>query len=234
MRIARNLDVGSAPTRDVNSGPGTGLRTPVAQHPHLDGEALSILRGGSEVVSLDEHRSAISEQALNSRAASLLTACGISAFNELRCENPDWTPTFERRTFNRLDLCNANLRGAKFHYVTFEGVNLFAARLDGAHFEGCAINNLSAASADLRGAHFANTNFFNCTFSLSDLSGARFEGVRLSGTMNFAEADLRGVQGLEPAQLTHAVLHQVKLDPPMAEAVMRSLWATWQDALRTA
>ncbi|MGO9318372.1 MAG: pentapeptide repeat-containing protein [Terracidiphilus sp.] len=138
--------------------------------------------------------------------------------------------------WQRLDLRDCDLRGAKFQLAHMEKTRFDRAHVEGAIFYGAQVEEAIFYAADVKGADFyrANTRrtrFYDAhleesSFLLADVEGAYFDGAHMEGA-NFdgahvEEANFAGAIGLTVEQFKHALgWEQAKFD----EAFRRELVA---------
>ena len=108
---------------------------------------------------------------------------GASALDEWRHENPA----------ERLDLANADLRGAIFAGWNLHRVNFDGANLEGANFDGADLSQGSFRRAKLANASFVRANLFRTPMNDADLRNADFTTAVLYRT-NFSGCDLTGAK----------------------------------------
>ena len=140
---------------------------------------------------------------------------GITAWNEWRMNSP---------AAERIDLHDANLRGADLHAANLRDANLRGADLHDANLRWADLStaNLHAAKlhkADLSGVNLTKANLNRVDFIFANLSGANahkadFHGAELLGAnlvvANLSGAKLNGV-GLELTDLRGADLRDADL-----------------------
>jgi TIR domain/Pentapeptide repeats (8 copies) len=136
-----------------------------------------------------------------------------------------WRVTiFDRETFIRLDLteadlCGVNLGAADLCRVNLTGANLTGANLAGANLSGANLTGAKPHAADLRGVNFAGANLTGANLAGTDLRVANLTGANLTGAdlsraeigwTTFGDVDLSVVDGLET--LHHAGPSTIGID----------------------
>lgn len=111
---------------------------------------------------------------------------------------------------NRIDLCDADLRGADLY-----SADLTCARLARADLAGASLYGGALAGADLQGANLKDCDLYRADLRQADLRGAKFAGANLERA-SLADADLRGAtydaatrfpQGFSPSE------HGLEVEP---------------------
>ncbi len=160
--------------------------------------------------------------------------------------------TFEKETFSRVHLQEADLTGCRFVDCVFEGANLSVARVAGAVFQGttfrdckmsgidwsrvsrvtsgvferCLLDQCAFVRVDLRRTVFRECRLREAVFQDTDLSEAVFTGTDLMGAaflgVKLLRADLRGATGYSIHPVTNK-LDGARVSLPEGAAVLLAM-----------
>jgi hypothetical protein len=119
---------------------------------------------------------------------------------------------FQKRTFQGIDLHEADLRGAKIRLFDLGGADLRNADLRGAE-----IRRSQLEGADLRGADLRNTQLIT-----TDLSGAQFTGAILGKTyLGYTKlADTQGIDRVQHADVSYIDHFSIVTSMPLPAAFL--------------
>jgi len=153
----------------------------------------------------------------------------VNGWNEWRTENVDAKIDLVQANLRGAHLVQANLRGADLRGAHLFKANLRGAYLRGAHLSGANLREADLREADLReadldgavlwGANLSETNlggavFWGANLSITNLYKANLSGAKLGWAnlwaANFTKANLRGADFTE-ANLSGAILCEADL-----------------------
>lgn len=97
------------------------------------------------------------------------------------------------RTFERIDLSNANLRGADLSHLNFHGANFRNADLQNANLSLSNFDEAKFIASDLSNSDASNASFRDALFEHASLAKIDLEGAELSGA-SFVAVELKNAK----------------------------------------
>ncbi|MEL7118094.1 MAG: pentapeptide repeat-containing protein [Bacteroidota bacterium] len=116
--------------------------------------------------------------------------------------------SFSNSDLNKAELFQADLRGIRLNESNLANANLRQADLQGAQLAQAFLDGAFLSNAKLYAADFNSCSAKGTFFNAADLRNSNFSNADLT------EADFRGIDNLDNANFTSAILDNVKVSDP--------------------